>query len=129
MGFLRMNGLNITRCFFSIWTRERTQVSQFRYEEDYFKNIMLPWTEAFYFDELLPRFVLKSLNLLKEGEIQFMASSDQAASQSGGACMYRSQAVAATGAASSSSAEQNPYKRKQVAQAFHFPMKKPAITK
>jgi hypothetical protein len=77
MGFLRMDGFNIKRCFFGVWLKEKTQMSEFAFEVDYFDNVMLPWLKSFYFVELLPRCVLKDIGVLPNGEVQLAPGSCQ----------------------------------------------------
>lgn len=124
MGFLHMDDLNIKRCFFSVWLRERTQISEFPYEQDYFEKEMFPRLRAFYFNELLPRIVLKDLGILKEGQVQLVGSSFPSTPTDASA--------SSSSTASSSGSRQpmeNPYKRKNDGPALFFPIKRPTVVK
>ena len=62
--------LKLPFCDFVVWTPEVTQVRRYNFDPSYWKEVLYPRLRTFYFNEYLPRLILKEEGLLKEGELE-----------------------------------------------------------
>jgi putative phage-type endonuclease len=62
--------LKLPFCDFVVWTPEVTQVRRYNFDPSYWKEVLYPRLRTFYFQEYLPRLILKEEGLLREGELE-----------------------------------------------------------
>lgn len=62
--------LQLPYCDFVVWTPEVTQIRRYNFDPDYWKKVLYPRLYNFYFNEYLPRLILKSEGRLKPGELE-----------------------------------------------------------
>lgn len=61
--------LKLKWCDFCVWTPDTCSVQRFPFNAEYWTTILFKNLEFFYFDEYLPRLLMKQKGLLKPGEI------------------------------------------------------------
>ena len=66
--------LKLPFCDFVVWTPEKTQIRRYNFDPTYWKQVLYPRLHSFYFEEFLPRIILKEEGLLKEGELEISIS-------------------------------------------------------
>jgi hypothetical protein len=84
MGMLRLHNPQkygtIKRCIYGVWTPEKMEFYEFPFDEGYFREL-LAINRFFYFQELLPRFILKDLGMLQFKQYKLLAPAHNALAQ------------------------------------------------
>ena len=65
-----MGILQLPYCDFVVWTPEVTQIRRYNFDVDYWTKVLYPRLHQFYFEEYLPRLILKEEGKLKQGELE-----------------------------------------------------------
>jgi len=65
-----MGILQLPYCDFVVWTPEVTQIRRYTFDVDYWTKVLYPRLHQFYFEEYLPRLILKNEGKLQQGELE-----------------------------------------------------------
>jgi putative phage-type endonuclease len=65
-----MGILQLPYCDFVVWTPEKTQIRRYNFDSEYWTKVLYPRLHQFYFEEYLPRLILKKEGKLKQGELE-----------------------------------------------------------
>lgn len=62
--------LKLPFCDFVVWTPTVTQIRRYAFDPEYWKKVLYPRLHTFYFQEYLPRLILKQEGRLRPGELE-----------------------------------------------------------
>jgi hypothetical protein len=65
--------LGVDFIVYSVYTPLASQINYFQKDMDYWDNVLFPELKKFYFEQYIPRAILKERNRLKPGEIDLVA--------------------------------------------------------